>query len=1137
MNAKPCVDEQARKQVREDLGKSLAVEAAAGAGKTTELVARLLNLVRSGARLSRIVAVTFTDKAAAELKMRVREEIEKELAQSGASGTPNAKPETGNLHEALEELGHAPIGTIHSFCAGLLRERPVEAGVDPQFQVLEELPASLLRERVWGEWLEDELGMGNPALIRAIAHGISLEGQGNANSIYQLAQKMLNCRDLMRGRPKTASAPDVAGFLAYARKKLAVLVSLLDDYCDLGYARAATFRNQMEDARRSFLLAEGLHPVHREAAVMQARLNRQFPGKDHWRNKESYSQAKALFDELNKRHDELRPQIGGSVAAEIAEALVGYLDAYRKAKDEEGALDFDDLLLLTRDMLRENRAAREHFKASYDYILVDEFQDTDPLQVEVAFFLAERRDTHAAIWDEVVVEPGKLFFVGDPKQSIYRFRRADIEIYEKAKQRLREQGAEVTLSQSFRPVPGIAQAVNAIFEPVIKPPDDGGRYQPNYVPLDAYREATTQRPAVLLLYPPPGHDEELGKVELARQLEARCVAAMIRRIVDDEHWEVWDKKDKRLRPARYGDIALLAERFTHSGAYAEAFSDAGVPLRIVGGRHFFSSHEVHSLISVLKAIDNPHDRVALVAALRGPFFGVPDDALLLAKHQHGTISYLTPNTQHETPDTSSRPRESPIANAMAVLREFHERRNAEPLSLLLQRLYERTKALELFLLRPRGEQRVANLLKVIDQARALEATQRVSFSGFVRWLDRLRSTEARETESPSAEAADNFVQFLSIHGAKGLEFPIVFVVDMTRSKEQPAKFIVFRDRAPADGQFAYYLGEKSDSFATPNWPDDDYEKRREHAEDARLLYVAVTRARDYAILLPGWGKGTAGLDRFLGEDAPAAEPEWGAMTPRGFIYDTRTLDKPDSRAQPFRLKLPETTTLPEAARKRLAERQRWHQAIAEAIAQAKRGIVVKAPSHLGDGIQATLEDDLSEEAGGDLGRRIGSLVHHCLRRAGLDDAATLQALIDSEARRLGLPEAEAANARRLLLAALNSPILQRAKAASAAYHEVPFSLNVGGVVLTGAIDLLFVEGDSVVVVDFKTDSVESDAEHAARAASYTAQALAYALAAQTTLCKKVKEVVLFFLSSGREWPLKITDAALREAGRQVASER
>ncbi|HPD17246.1 MAG TPA: UvrD-helicase domain-containing protein [Planctomycetota bacterium] len=1093
MSTKPYADAAHRTRAESDLDASLTVEAAAGAGKTSVLVTRLLNFVREGkAPLRRIVAVTFTEKAAGELRVRVREELEKAL-----DGTLDAESRA-RYAQALDDLGHAPIGTIHAFCAGLIRERPVEAGVDPQFRVLDELEGSLVRDRAWDDWLEEQLAAGNLALLRAVAHGLRLEGEGN--TLRALALKMCGCRDLLDRLPAAPPAPDVGPFLAEARQGLADLVALVDGHCNP--EAGAAFRSQMSRLGRDLRRAEGLDPMQREAAVMHLNFRRKFPGKKHWSNAKRHAEANTIFEDLKARHEALAAAIGASVAAGVAEALATYPEALRKERDKDGLLDFDDLLLVTRNMLRDSREARDHFKASYDYLLVDEFQDTDPLQVEIAFFLAERRDSHASRWDQVRVEPGKLFFVGDPKQSIYRFRRADIEMYEKARRLLAAQGAALTLSQSFRPVPGIAEAVNAIFEDVIKPPRDG-LYQPQYVPLKAYRDATGQRPAVELVYPPPGHEADLAFGGTAHRFEARAVAALIRRIVEEERWEVADPQSRQPRLARYGDIAILAERFTFSDDYAEALAAAGVPLRIVGGKHFYVAHEVHSLVTVLKAIDNPHDRVSLVAALRGPFFGVSDEELLLARQAQGTLSYLA-----EAPA-------GPVGEAMAVLREFHGRRNAEPLPLLLQALLERTKALELFLLRPRGEQRVANLLRIVERARALEATERVSFRGFARWLAAAHDTEARETEAPSAEAGDNFVQFLSVHGAKGLEFPIVVLVDMARQRQNASSFVVLRDQPAEAGQFAFYLGSKGDRYRTPNWPGDDYDERRDEAEDARLFYVAATRARDCLVMFPGWAKGEGGPAQFLREAARPEAPEWGAATPKGHVYDTRTLDLADRAGKPFRLAVP-TDALPRAAEERLARRTRWREALAADLAKATQGRVTKSPSRLGHGLAPAPLDGV-EPPGADTGRQIGSLVHHSLRRAGLDDAGTVERLLEAEARRIGLAAPAAEQARRLLRAALDSPLLARARAASACYHEVPFALEVQGVTLTGAIDLLFLEGDEAVVVDFKTDSVRGEAEVLERAEAYVAQVRAYALAVHRILCKPVKEVVLFFLSAGRLW--------------------
>ena len=1181
MSDPPLADARDRARAESDLDHSFAVEAAAGAGKTSVLVTRLLNLVGEGkSPLDRIVAVTFTEKAAGELKMRVRERIE--AALDGALDATRRE----SFEKAIEALGHAPIGTIHGFCSGLLRERPVEAGVDPQFQVADELAASLLRERVWTEWLEAELTRGNPALLRALAHGLRLDGEGN--TIRALADKMLDCRDLLAGRPRPrapgagdgSGGPGVRDFIRYARPKLAALADMVRSYSSGD--RSEAFASQLEEAQRTLLLAEGLTDAHAETTLMTLKLPYPFLGQAHWGRKEDFKAAQERFSDLKQRLNAVKDAVGPDLAASVGEALVGYVEACQRAKDEEGLLDFNDLLLVTRNMLAGSREARDHFKRRYDYLLVDEFQDTDPLQVEIVLFLAERLDRHAAAWDEAEVQPGKLFIVGDPKQSIYRFRRADIEIYEKAKHTLCRWGEELILSVSFRPVPGVAEAVNHIFGGLIRKPDDGdwrpvarrspseelrpsgshraALYQPSYVPLVPYRPPTgpvagsgCPRPAVVLLYPPPELSETLTNIDLARRAEARCVAALIRRIVEDEHWEIQDPrtKERKLRPVQYGDIAILAERFTFSDRYAEALAAAGVPLRVVGGRHFYVAHEVHSLVAVLRALDNPHDRLSLVAALRGPFFGVSDDELLLATLQRGPLSYL-----HEG-------HSGPLGEAIAILRELHERRDAEAIPLLLQRLFARTKVLELFCLRPRGEQQVANLLKIVDQARALEATSRVSFRGFVRWLSRLHETEARETESPSSEPGDNYVQFLSVHGAKGLEFPVVFLADMTKGRGHGASFLVLRDRSPAEGQFAFRLADKDSGFVTPNWPSDDYDRCRSQAEDVRLFYVAATRARDLLFLTPGWGEGAGGPAAFLGDLANPDSPPWGTQTPAGFVYDTRTLDAGERDARPFRLRPPTGTRLPAPARKRLAAREEWRQGVAALLAEAHGGVVVRAPSHLGEGPPPVAKEEshaepaeaaekraegigpksqignrksemLQAHAGSEQGRRIGSLVHRCLERAGLDTAAAIEATLDAEAKALDLSPGATAEARRLLQVALDSPLLARARAAAARYHEVPFFVKVGGVVLSGAIDLLFLEDDGAVIVDFKTDAVRDEAEVARRAEAYRPQVLAYALAVDRILCKPVKEVILSFLSVAREWSVQVTEEVLREAADHVA---
>jgi ATP-dependent exoDNAse (exonuclease V) beta subunit len=1085
---RPLCDAPDRARAERELDSCFAVEAAAGSGKTTVLVTRLLELLRTGrARLDEIAAITFTEKAAGELRVRVRESLEEAL-----DGDLDGE-ERKRFGEALEALGHAPIGTIHSFCATLLRQCPVEAEVDPQFGVFDGAGSGLFFDRVWSEWLDSALASGNPALLRAMANGVGLDD--GDHGLRFVAAKMLACRDLLEGRPqRPAPPPCCRDFLAGAVPQLAELLSLLEEHCQ-GSA-CEKFLARLREIRLAFVLANAAREEHAEAIVLDTSLPKRLPGQGNWSETAARERAAGLHEQLTLDHAEAATELGADLTAHVAEVLAGFVSRFEQAKEAEGLLDFDDLLLRTRNMLRDRQDAREHLKSAYRVLLVDEFQDTDPLQVEIVFFLAERAGSCAGRWQDVDLEPGKLFLVGDPKQSIYRFRRADIEVYEQAKATMAGQGEVLTLAQSFRMVPGLAEAVNNVFEDVIRRPDDGA-YQPDYVPLVPYRE--TEGDAALLVTPPPEVAEGLTDRDSCRRAEASYAAGLCRHLVE-EGCLIEDPDSHRSRPVTYGDIAVLSRTFTPAEDYADAFAGAGVPFQIVGGKYFYRSDEVHSLVAVLKAVDDPHDPVSRVAALRGPFFGVSDDALAIAA-------------------ASGDDGDGPLAEAMTVLRELHDRRNSEPPARLLEMLLERTKALELFLLRPRGPQRVANLLKVVESARELEATERVSFRGFARWLGQLREMEVSEGEAPLAGQADR-VRFLSMHASKGLEFPVVIVADLSAGTRTMSRFVVHRER----GEFAFYLGSKDGFRQTANWPGEEYERLRQDAELARLLYVATTRARDRLYLMARWaapekvGQRSA-FERFLSIELEDPSAPWGEQLPCGTVLDTRALDVEAGPWGIRRLDVPEGD-LSEQARERLDAREAWQREVDAALASAQGEDRWGTPSRLTEGFVPG-----DGEAASDEGLRIGSAAHEALERACLLTPEELDVAAQAAARRQGLSEQATETVRRLVDVAARSDLLRRARDAGA-HHEVPFAVEVEGTVLSGAIDLLFVEDEALILVDFKTDAGD---DLAAKANAYRPQMLAYALAAQRVLCKPVREVILFFLAADREWPIAVTDEAIGEA--------
>ena len=485
--APPLVDAAERRRAIEDLDTTFLVEAAAGSGKTTLLLGRIVNLVRSGrARLAEIAAVTFTEKAAADLRIRLRGE----LARAG-------------LHEALRELEIARIGTIHAFAAGLLRERPVEAGVDPGFTVADPLTARLLLDRAWEAWLPEALSepAAAEAVREAIERGLGLE------RLRDLAFALVDARDRLDRPPGARALRRVRGGSERRRSR---------DDRPAGGPRARRRqgpggpRGAGARGPRAVGAADrgpaggrsGAGAARADAAAGQARAARQ--------QDEVARQGRAGGV---PRRPHRAPRAGGGRArgrppqpGRRPRSLGGGLR--RRLRPRQGACRLPRLPRPAprgAELLRDRADVRQDFQRGIRYLLVDEFQDTDPLQLEMVLCLAEG------------APPGSLFVVGDPKQSIYRFRRADIETYEEAKRTLAERGEVLAIRANFRSCREILDAVNGVFEGVMAPPPDGA-YQPAYVALEPSPRTQPGAPPAILAPPP---DAAVARRRRARRRPTR----------------------------------------------------------------------------------------------------------------------------------------------------------------------------------------------------------------------------------------------------------------------------------------------------------------------------------------------------------------------------------------------------------------------------------------------------------------------------------------------------------------------------------------------------------------------------------------------------------------------------------------
>ncbi|TNF33996.1 MAG: ATP-dependent deoxyribonuclease subunit A, partial [Deltaproteobacteria bacterium] len=640
---KPLEDAEARRRIKEDLDATLIIEAAAGTGKTTTLISRVVELVRRGrTTLDRVVAVTFTDKAAGEMKLRLRAGLEQ--AREAAEGL-----EREHLDEAIRQLETARISTIHALCADLLRERPIEAGVDPRFQVGADGTDERLFDQVFTSWYRDAVE-GQAALpgVRRVLRLAASSGDDSPRETLRKAGLDLAQR---RDYPAAWSRPDYeratlhASLVSDARQLARTLqrAGLANDPLNKSLYPIADFirdRERLEQVDPTQLDDDATEAALRDLDKKLRDATR-FPrdGRTRFYAKDLPRQSVVdTRDAFAARLGAYTTLAEADIAASLQRELVPLVVAYQALKEKAGVLDFLDLLLKTRDLLVGDADVRRELQERFDRVLIDEFQDTNPLQAEILLLLTAD-DPAEADWREVRPVPGKLFVVGDPKQSIYRFRRADVALYEAIKARLAERGAEVLhLSACFRLVPGIAGAVNAAFAPVMV--GNATRSQVDYVALSPVREEPPDRPSVIgLPVPEPfSNSGNVTKGQIAASYP-EAVGAFVAWLVDESGWTV-ESGDRGPVPLAPQHVCLLFRRMNQSWgatpdardltrAYTRALEKRGVPHVLVGGHAFHARPEVLALRNALTAVEWPDDELSIYATLRGPLFGVTDDMLLV----------------------------------------------------------------------------------------------------------------------------------------------------------------------------------------------------------------------------------------------------------------------------------------------------------------------------------------------------------------------------------------------------------------------------------------------------------------------------------------------------------------------------
>ena len=841
------------------LDRHVSVTAGPGAGKTTVLIERYLQILRkTDASVDQIVAITFTNRAANEMRGRLRKELERLLREA-----PPQERRTWMRHKRT--LDGAVITTIHGFCARLLREFPVEAGVDPQFALLDQHQSAMLEESVAEEVLTSFIDAGHEAITQLTAGVGRLRlAEGLIRIFRSMRNQGLKLEQVARQTIDShATLNSYKGALEELDQRMSEFLALR------GLSKGAEFKRKETEKRwpRFREMLREMPGRMREGKVAWASLADYCHAIEEFREK-TKATAQGAIGDLVRQLDELiwEKKLGGRVprlwfdlyavqhATELISVLATIEQRLQEEKQRQSALDFDDLQSRALKLLEDHPEVLRRASHRYRFFLVDEFQDTNALQRDLMTRLA--------------LEPGaraNLFIVGDRKQSIYGFRGADVDVFREMTKALEAQGGESKpLNLNFRSQPPLIDFFNLLFHRVFKSGDgpDAEKNELGFVEheeSEAHREGEDEPPLVELLIDlrpdtqrrdpteAPPRAEETPRERDAWQLTQR-IASLVDGIDGGENGKF-----------KYSDIALLFRAMPEAWVYESALRRAGIPYLTVQGKGFYEREEITDLIQLLRFLDNKTDDLALAAVLRSPLCGVSDNALLALRcspaapgmergpmRRRSGVRNLFHALGHPEEIEDTRPGDFPaLWAARQWLNELVERRNHCGLAELLRFAVDSSEFRSVIAATFDGAQRLANVEKLFILAERFERSGAHMIRDFVRFIQDFEAAGGRESEGQIDESADA-VRLMTIHQSKGLEFPVVILPELHRQADVRTEWYML-DRQLGltlkipDGRGWLVAGYTMIRLR-------ERAKLRDQYESMRLLYVAATRAQDLLIL-------------------------------------------------------------------------------------------------------------------------------------------------------------------------------------------------------------------------------------------------------------------------------------------------
>jgi ATP-dependent helicase/nuclease subunit A len=1113
MSDSRTIDSESRRLIREELLTNILVEAGAGSGKTQMLAQRMAAGVATGVyQIEHMAAVTFTRKAAAELRGRFHLALEQELQDSSRDSRLDVDT-TARVQHALSNLERFFAGTIHSFCARLLRERPVESGVSPGFTELDEVQDLTLRQRVWRDFIASASSAGDPDMMALLEADVRPHDLDSAFATICVNEDVeFPPGDATRPDPKAARNA-LESFWKELQKHLPAKIDAGTN-CPIQLA-ALQFRGQLHVTRyrldQPAVMASLLETWKRNVQIKQFR----------WAD--SLVEKRRFRDLINPLYETFR-----------SETVVPYLEQWHQyvyrlsvtlltrasvdaARERRrlNVVNYGDLLNLTARVLRENAQARSALQKKYRYVFVDEFQDTDPVQAEIVFLLAAAEVSRqpadsrhigvrvpAADWRSLPLRPGALFVVGDPKQSIFRFRRADIDIYNIVRKRFNDPavGRVVSLTMNFRSVPALCDWANQVFK--TRFPSNPTQHAPRFAaldPVDPAGDSHKRRPArggdgdasaqsagaVFTLT----HNGDRSEV---LEHDAGGIAAYIRAEVDAKR-------------RTFGDFLILTrKKRDRLVPYARALEALNIPIEVSGAGAFGKSAEVEALTVLLRALTDPQDALSLVAVLRGPLFGISDGELFAFKRSGGRFSvfagtepdkaassdvqlHLGPRSVALQPDPNlgSRtvdPRSAGVTGALGALRQYWRWTRLLPAAAALDRILDDTGYLALAATTPGGVE-AGDLLHAVDRVRhVVEDGGSLAAAADALEADREATNEVESL--PLEPGRTDVVRLMNLHKAKGLEANVVFLADpnggfephvdvrIERTDLKPHGWLKVWRKSEANRRGGKLLGEAAD------WPEHEAaELPYLQAEEDRLLYVAATRARQLLV-----------VSRYTGNHRLKA---WGVLN--NFLADAKELLLPTTVA-PFHVEPLDCSPAVQAGAiaSRTASQDRVIQpAWSVTSVTAKAPHIVRmtrtANASVDDPTKVVGTDTPAHRA--DAGMAWGTLIHGLLEHAMRHTSATRDDL-----RRLAMwLTVEEPQLRAVVDEALDTvervaraDFWQRAQKHEHAVETPFFVLEPANRLTNGVVDLLFESDEGWQVVDYKTDAALDERSYEGQLESYRA---------------------------------------------------